>query len=143
VTVRDGRRFRLENARLQGEIVIATVKGISDRNAAEALKGLELHVERDDLPDADSGEFYQADLIGMAVFDDKGTQLGSIIGFQDFGAGDLIEVELPSGATGLVPFADSMVPIVDMDESRIVLSESGVAVLHADVELTGKTAVVQ
>jgi 16S rRNA processing protein RimM len=79
----------------------------------------------------------------MAVFDDKGTQLGSIIGFQDFGAGDLIEVELPSGATGLVPFADSMVPIVDMDESRIVLSESGVAVLHADVELTGKTAVVQ
>jgi 16S rRNA processing protein RimM len=145
VTVRDGRRFRLENARLQGEIVIATVKGISDRNAAEALKGLELHVERDDLPDADSdsGEFYQADLIGMAVFDDKGTQLGSIIGFQDFGAGDLIEVELPSGATGLVPFADSMVPIVDMEESRIVLSESGVAVLHADVELTGKTAVVQ
>jgi 16S rRNA processing protein RimM len=145
VTVRDGRRFRLEKARLQGEIVIAAVKGISDRNAAEALKGLELHVERDDLPDADgeSGEYYQADLIGLAVFDDKGVQLGTIIGFQDFGAGDLIEVELPSGVTGLVPFADSMVPIVDMEERRVVLSETGVVVLHTDVELTGKTAGVQ
>jgi 16S rRNA processing protein RimM len=145
VTVPDGRRFHLERARLQGETVIAAIRGITDRDAADALKGLELRVERDDLPDADSeeGEFYQADLIGLAVFDGNGTQLGEVVGFLDFGAGDLVEVELPSGTIGLVPFADSMVPIVDVEEGRMVLSDTGVAVLHADVELSEKKVGIQ
>lgn len=143
VTARDGRRFRLERARLQGDVVIAAIRGISDRNAAEALKGLELHVEREGLPEADEGEFYQADLIGLPVFDGKGTKLGEIVGFQDFGAGDLVEVVLPSGALGLVPFVDVMVPTVNVEERRVVLSDDGVAVLHADVELSGKTAGTQ
>ena len=56
VTVPDGRRFHLERPRVQGDTVIAGIRGISDRNAAEALKGLELHVERDDLPDDDKDE---------------------------------------------------------------------------------------
>ena len=134
VIVRDGRRFNLSNARLQGEVVIASVKGITDRAAAEGLKGLELRVDREDLPDTDAntGEFYQADLIGLPVFDDAGVQLGEVIGFQDFGAGDLVEVRLPNGTNSLVPFADSMVPLVDIDEGRIVLSGTGVAVLKAD-----------
>ncbi|MEQ1753472.1 MAG: ribosome maturation factor RimM [Micropepsaceae bacterium] len=142
VIVRDGRRFNLSNARLQGDVVIATVKGITDRSAAESLKGLELHIDRDDLPetDANTGEFYQTDLIGLPVFDEKGAELGEVVGFQDFGAGDLIEVGMPGGATSLVPFADSMVPVVDVEEGRIVLSETGVAVLRADFDAASKSA---
>jgi 16S rRNA processing protein RimM len=145
VTVPDGRRFLLERARMQGDIVIAAVRGIADRDAAEALKGLELRIDREDLPDDDEeeGEFYQADLIGIPVFDGNGTRLGEVVGFQDFGAGDLMEVEMSSGTIGLVPFADSMVPFVDVDEGRIVLSDTGVAVLHADVELSEKKVGIQ
>ncbi|MFN8949240.1 MAG: ribosome maturation factor RimM [Alphaproteobacteria bacterium] len=145
VTVPDGRRFHLERARMQGDLVIAAVRGIVDRDAAEALKGLELSIDREDLPDdeAGDGEFYQADLIGLPVYDGNGTRLGEVVGFQDFGAGDLMEVEMPSGTVGLVPFADSMVPFVDVDEGRIVLSDTGVAVLHADVELSEKKVGIQ
>lgn len=136
VMVRDGRCFTLSNARLQGDIVIAGVKGITDRNASESLKGLELFIDRDDLPDPDqgSGEFYQADLIGLSVVDAEGNELGEVIGFQDYGAGDLMEVAMPGGHVGLVPFADSMVPEIDVEEGRLVLSESGVVVLKADLE---------
>jgi len=136
VVVRDGRCFTLSNARLQGDVVIAGVKGITDRNASESLKGLELYVDRDDLPEPDkgAGEFYQADLIGLAVVDASGNELGEVIGFQDYGAGDLMEIEMPGGNVGLVPFADSMVPEIDVEEGRLVLSETGVVVLKADLE---------
>ena len=126
----DGRRFKLERARLQGDVVIAALKGVADRNFAESLKGLELSIARDDLPETDDGEFYQADLIGLPVVDEAGHELGEVVGFQDFGAGDLIEIRRPDQRTSFVPFADSMVPLVT--EDRVVLSETGVAVLEAD-----------
>ncbi len=132
VIVPDGRRFSLSNPRLQGDVVIVAVKGIEDRNAAEKLKGLELSVEREDLPAAPSGEFYQIDLIGLLVFDERGNQVGELKGFQHFGAGDLLEIERPMGRTSFVPFADSMVPVIDIEDGRIVLSETGLAVLCAD-----------
>ena len=130
VTAPDGRRFKLERARLQGDIVIAALKGVADRNFAESLKGVELSVAREDLPETDSGEFYQADLIGLPVVDEQGREVGEVVGFQHFGAGDLIEIRRPEGRTSFVPFADSMVPTVE--EDRIVLSETGLAVLAAD-----------
>jgi 16S rRNA processing protein RimM len=132
VSVPDGRRFKLEKARMQGDIVIAGIKGVADRNVAETLKGLELTVGRDDLPKADEGEFYQADLIGLPVVDEAGKDVGEVVGFQTFGAGDLIEIRRKSGRTSFVPFADTMVPTVADD--RIVLSETGLAVLAADEE---------
>jgi len=140
VNVPDGRRFKLLKPRLAGDIVIAAIKGVTDRNVAEALKGLELSVERDDLPQTDDGEFYQADLIGLDVFDPAGDKVGEVSGFQHFGAGDLIEIKRNGGRTGFVPFADSMVPDVDVEEGRIVLSETGMAVLAADDGETGKAA---
>ena len=145
VALRDGRCFQLQNLRVQGDVVIAAVKGIADRNSAEALKGLELFVGREDLPDTedDSGEYYQADLIGLQVVDEQGRELGEIIGFQDFGAGDLVEIEMPHGGVGLVPFADSMVPMIDTEEGRIVLSQTGVAVLKADEDAAKKLVSLQ
>jgi 16S rRNA processing protein RimM len=136
----DGRRFKLTRARLQGDIVIAAIKGVADRNVAETLKGVELSVTRDDLPETDDGEYYQADLIGLAVFDEAGDKVGEVVAFQHFGAGDLIEIARDGGGTSFVPFADSMVPQVDLEEGRIVLSETGMAVLAADDDAAKRKA---
>ena len=141
VSAPDGRRFKLMRPRLQGDIVIAAIKGVADRNVAETLKGVELSIERDDLPETDDGEFYQADLIGLAVFDQAGDKVGEVAGFQHFGAGDLIEIARDGGGTSFVPFAGSMVPEVDVEEGRIVLSETGMAVLAADDDDAKRKAV--
>ncbi len=73
-------------------VVIARVDGTNDRNAAEILRGTALYINRSDLPAPRDGEYYQADLIGMTVVR-GGTELGRAIGFQNFGAGDIIELE--------------------------------------------------
>ena len=132
VTTADGRLFRLSNPRLQGDVVIVALKGVTDRTLAEGLKGLELRIDRDEMPETTDGEFYEADLVGLAVFDAGGDKVGEALGFQNFGAGDLLEIKRSTGRNGFVPFADSMVPEVDIEKGRIVLSETGLAVLTAD-----------
>jgi 16S rRNA processing protein RimM len=132
VSVADGRRFKLQHPRLQGDIVVADIKGVADRTIAETLKGLELKIARDDLPEAEDGEFYQADLIGLPVVDVSGREIGEVLGFQNFGAGELIEIKRDRSRSSFVPFTNDMVPVVDTDEGRVVLSETGIAVLAAD-----------
>lgn len=73
-------------------VVIARIDGINDRNSVENLRGTELFIRRDDLPEPKTGEYYQADLIGMTVVRD-GTQIGRVVGFQNFGAGDIMETD--------------------------------------------------
>ena len=104
---------------------VVRIKGISDRNAAEALKGTELYIERDKLPEtSEENEYYHADLIGLqAVFED-GTKFGTILRLHDFGAGDMLEI-VPEGksekAAVLVPFTAEMVPEVNIAEGRVVV----------------------
>ncbi len=73
-------------------VVIMRVDGFADRTVAESLRGTELFINRDDLPPTKSDEYYQADLIGMGVVRD-GVELGRIVCFQNFGAGDIIELD--------------------------------------------------
>ncbi|MBR5625850.1 MAG: 16S rRNA processing protein RimM [Alphaproteobacteria bacterium] len=73
-------------------VVIAKINGIDDRNAAESLRGTELFVERDSLPDLKNDEYYQADLIGFDVVR-NGKKLGVVDCFQNYGAGDIIELD--------------------------------------------------
>lgn len=73
-------------------VVIARVDGVGDRNMAETLRGTELYINRDDLPAPRDGEYYQADLIGMTVMR-GGVELGHVACFQNFGAGDIMELE--------------------------------------------------
>ena len=72
-------------------VVIARIDGVGDRNMAESLRGTEIFINRADLPPANPGEYYQADLIGMNVVRD-GAVLGRIQCFQNFGAGDIMEL---------------------------------------------------
>lgn len=74
------------------DVIIARICGIDDRNAAETLRGTELYVMRDALPDAAPGEYYQSDLIGFDVVRD-GEKIGTVACFQNFGAGDIIELD--------------------------------------------------
>jgi 16S rRNA processing protein RimM len=90
---------------------------IGDRNAAEALRGKLLTVPRDALPALEEGEYYHADLIGLACESAAGEPLGKVVAVENFGAGELIEIERPDGSRTLVPFREGIADLVD---SRII-----------------------
>src|SRR6185503_8065326 len=114
---------QIESARATARGVVARLEGVDDRTAAEALKGVELYVDRDRLPAAAEGEFYHADLIGLAAIDPEGKRIGEIVAVQNFGAGDLLEIRLAgSGKTELVPFSEAAVPEVDIAAGRAVVA---------------------
>lgn len=77
---------------LKQNVIIAKIDDIDDRNAVETLRGTELFIDRDDLPELKANEYYQTDLIGFDVIRD-GTKIGTVDGFQNFGGGDIIEME--------------------------------------------------
>lgn len=104
------------------DILIARIKGVGDRNAAEALKGVELFVARDRLPAiAAAEEFYSADLIGLAVTDRNGTALGRVATVENYGAGDVLGIEGGPQGSFDVAFTRALVPLVDVAAGRIEL----------------------
>jgi 16S rRNA processing protein RimM len=120
---KDGRTFRVRAARIsKGDIAAVHLEGVADRNAAEALKGTELFVDRDALPPPDDEEYYHADLIGHAVYDSEDRLLGAVAGLHNFGAGDVIAIARSDGSDLLLPFTREIVPVVDIGEKRIVVA---------------------
>lgn len=117
------RAFKLSAVRSTSKGVVAHIAGVADRNAAEALKGTELYVPRERLPEADDGEFYVNDLIGMTVVDGEGQEIGIVIDAPNYGAGDLLEIRKKGGGpTELIPFNDSFVPDVDLAARRVTVN---------------------
>ena len=100
---------------------IARLKGVGDRNAAEALKGVKLKVPRSRLPEPEEDEFYYEDLIGLMVEDEQGHPLGRIKAVQNFGAGDLLEIQPEKGRSFFVPFTRRDVPHVDISRGRVTV----------------------
>ena len=115
------RRFDLELLSSQKGHWLARLKGIDDRDAAQALSGLRLYVDRERLPTAEEDEFYHADLIGLSVEEPGGKVLGKVAAVHNFGAGDVLEIEAPSGERPLLPFTKAVVPVVDLPGRRIVV----------------------
>jgi 16S rRNA processing protein RimM len=115
-------RFEVKAQGFSRGAVIAGIAGIADRNAAEALRGVELYVDRAALPQTAADEYYQADLIGLAAEDKAGAALGRVRAVEDYGAGPLLELER-SGAkrTVLVPFTKAVLVQVDLAGGRLVL----------------------
>jgi len=103
-----------------GEAVVRFA-GISDRNAAEQLKGQSLYVPRSVLPQTSEREFYRADLIGLSAEDAAGRRLGIVKAVHNFGAGDVLEIEFAGGTTEFIAFTDANVPAVDIAGSRVVI----------------------
>jgi len=115
--------FAIKIVRTTDKGVVARVDGISDRTAAEGLRGTKLYVERAKLPETEASQFYHSDLIGLEAEAVDGTPLGKIVSIQNFGAGDLLELKPMSGsATEFIPFADQWVPRVDLDAGRVVIN---------------------
>jgi 16S rRNA processing protein RimM len=89
---------------------IARFAEIADRTAAEKLRGTALTVPRSAMPPLEEGEYYHADLIGLPVVSPQGEPLGTVIGVENFGAGDVLEVELPNGKRAMAPMNPDAVP---------------------------------
>lgn len=113
-----GRALAVRDIRDGGKTAIARLEGVADRSAAEALRGQLVEVDRDQLPPLQEGEYYHADLVGLPCIDEEGKQIGTVAAVENFGAGDLLEVERPNGKRSLIPFRD---PIARLDGERIVL----------------------
>jgi 16S rRNA processing protein RimM len=119
---KDGaRQFEIANLRAAKDHLVATFKGIASRNDAESLNGIELYVPREKLPDTDDDEYYHADLIGLAAVTATDEPLGRVVAIHNFGAGDIIEIAPPKGATLLLPFTNAVVPTVDIAGGRVVI----------------------
>ncbi|MGB3021659.1 MAG: ribosome maturation factor RimM [Methyloceanibacter sp.] len=116
------RLIELASARVTPKALIAGIKGVSTREAAEALTGTKLYLPRSRLPEREEGEYYHSDLIGLAAIGRDGAAIGTVIAVHNFGAGDLLEIR-PSdgGADVLVPFTQEVVPEVDMKAGTLVV----------------------
>ena len=122
LSTKDGARaFEVAHAREGKGHLVATLKGVTSRNEAERLNGLELYVARDKLPATDEDEYYHTDLIGLAAVTTADAPLGKVVAIHNFGAGDIIEIAPPSGATMLLPFTNAVVPTVDIAGGRVVI----------------------
>ena len=122
-TNRAGLVIEILEARTTTNVLVARLKGVADRNAAERLNGVELYADRDLLPEIeDEDDFYHADLIGLAARLEDGTVMGEIVTVPNFGAGDLLELRGPdSGETRFIPFTRLAVPEVNLAGGYVVV----------------------
>lgn len=109
---------RLLAIRDSGKTAVARLEGVSDRSAAEALRGSLVEVNRSELAPLEEGEYYHADLIGLLAVDGQGDPVGIVIAVENYGAGDLLEIELGDGKRSLIPFKTG---IADLQDGRIVV----------------------
>ncbi len=123
---RDGRAFTVTllrpgvGAAKVNEAVVGFAE-ISDRDAAEALKGTELFIARTALPAAEEDEFYHADLIGLDADDAEGRRLGKVLSVQNYGAGDVLVLVTETGDEIWLAFTRQNVPEIDVKNGRIVV----------------------
>lgn len=96
---------------------------VTDRRAAEKLTNTRLYVARSALPVPDEDEFYLADLVGLGAMDASRTRIGTVTAVHDYGAGASLEIARPDAPSLLVPFTRAAVPVVDVNEGRVVVDE--------------------
>ncbi|MFB2606101.1 ribosome maturation factor RimM, partial [Rhizobium phaseoli] len=106
--------------------------------AAEALNGLELYIERDNLPDEEleDDEFYYADLEGLEARDDQGVSYGTVTGVFDFGAGDLLELKGPGKRPVLIPFSEASVLEIDLEAGTLLIDPLAAGLVDDPEELS-------
>ena len=112
----------LTSLRLTPQGAIARFAEVADRTAAEALRGTALSVPRDALPPLGAGEYYFTDLIGLAVETSAGTAVGRVVAVDNFGAGDVLEIERGDGGRFMVPMRSEAIP--EWNSERMVIDEA-------------------
>lgn len=109
----------LKSVRHGSNGAIARIAEVNDRNAAEAMRGTELTVARADLPPLGDGEYYHADLLGLPVVSTAAEEIGVVVAIDNFGAGDVIEIERPDGKRFMVPMRAEAIP--EWNGDRLIL----------------------
>lgn len=123
VWLEDGRTLSLSVKSVSSKgFVLVSAREISGRDAAEALRGCHLLVDREMLPSTDEGEYYHADLIGLMVATQEDGDLGKIIGIHDFGAGNIVEVKPENGPSYMLPFSGEHLVEVDANRGWVTLA---------------------
>ncbi len=127
------RIFTFESSRpLKDDMLVARLAGVTQRQAAQALTGVELFARREQLPAASEDEFYHDDLVGLTAITQDGATLGRVIGLSNYGAGDIIEIAPEDGGESLLlPFTKAVAPTIDFAAGRIVIAPP--------VEIDGET----
>jgi 16S rRNA processing protein RimM len=113
-----GAERRLLAIRDSGKMAVARFEGVDDRSAAEALRGSLIEIDRSSLPPLEEGEYYHADMIGLPAVNRDGKPIGTVAAIENYGAGDLLEIEDEQGKRSLIPFKSG---IADLEDGRIVL----------------------
>lgn len=106
----NGGALTLKSLRHGSNGAIARFAQIADRTAAEKMRGIELTVPRDALGALGEGEYYHIDLIGLAVVSERGEAVGTVVTVENFGAGDVLEIERADGKRFMVPMRPEAVP---------------------------------
>ena len=109
---------RLLAIRYGVKTAVALFEGIGDRGVAESLRGSLVEVDRSALPPLEEGEYYHADLVGLAAVDGEGKAVGTVVAVENYGAGDLFEIEDENGKRSLIPFKPG---IADLEDGRVIL----------------------
>ena len=116
------RSFRVTAKGQSKGLLVAAIEGVADRDAAAALRGTRLYVDRSVLPPTEEEEYYHADLLGLEVRNGAGQPLGRVRAIYDFGAGDVIEIRGEDGRITVLPFTRQVVPEVDLAGGRLVVN---------------------
>jgi len=111
----------LLSGRAQKGDLVARARQVATKEEADALRGLLLHVPREALPEPDEDEYYLTDLIGMAAVTPEGETLGKVKAVQDFGAGDILEIDPGRGQTWYLPFTRECAPEVDIVGGKVTV----------------------
>lgn len=119
-----GNTYSVKAIRPSGTVVVVRFDAVTSREQAETLNGTELFIDRASMPDdtLDDDEYYQADLLGMAVRDAEAKDYGQVIAIHDFGGGDIIELRQGDGRSVMIPFNGDAVTDIDMDSRVITVS---------------------
>lgn len=128
----------ISKARRAKTVLVASLKGVTDRNEAETLNGVELFVPRDALPEIDEeDDFYYSDLIGLDAQLEDGSSFGQVKNVVNFGAGDILEVTQKNGQIALLPFTKKTVPTVKLSKGYIVLVLPDEIIIEGEEDISG------
>ena len=114
-----GRSYEITAMRPQKTVLVVRFRGIDSREAAEALNGVKLFVDRSALPVPEEDEFYLSDLIGLRTVSPEGEMLGKVVEVHDFGAGDILEIRLANGKSELFAFTRENFPDIRIAQGEI------------------------
>ncbi len=138
---RNGRAYEVAAIRPAKEVVVVRFKGVADRNQAEALAGTELFVDRSVLPDdVEEGEFYHADLIGLAVRDESEEPVGKVTAVHNFGGGDILELSIGGRGGVLIPFTQAAVPVIDVAAGFLRIDSAAAGLVDDDEDAPPDTS---